>query len=73
MSSMDGSAIASPLTTISDCHALRFNFQNSYVQLPERFFAGWTRRRWLPPPVKVNENLARTFGLDPDALASKWC
>ena len=46
MSSMDRSAIASPATTISDCRALRFNFQNSYVQLPERFYC-----RLDPTPV----------------------
>src|ERR1017187_8036131 len=69
MSSMDRSAIASPATTISDCHALRFNFQNSYVQLPERFYC-----RLDPTPVaaprlvKVNVDLAGALGLDPDAL-----
>jgi uncharacterized protein YdiU (UPF0061 family) len=69
---MDRSAIASPATTISDCHALRFNFQNSYVQLPERFYC-----RLDPTPVaaprlvKVNVDLAGALGLDPDALASE--
>ena len=69
---MDRSAIASPATTISDCRALRFNFQNSYVQLPERFYC-----RLDPTPVaaprlvKVNVDLAGALGLDPDALASE--
>jgi len=69
---MDRSAIASPATTISDRQALRFNFENAYVQLPERFY-----RRLDPTPVaaprlvKVNVDLARALGLDPDALASE--
>src|ERR1700690_1426561 len=72
MSSMDLSAIASSSTSISDRHALRFNFQNSYVQLPERFYC-----RLDPTPVaaprlvKVNVDLAGALGLDPDALASE--
>jgi uncharacterized protein YdiU (UPF0061 family) len=46
-------------------------FENTYAQLPERFFA-----RLHPTPVaaprlvKLNMDLARELGLDPDALAS---
>jgi len=69
---MDRSAIASPAATISDLQAPRFNFENTYVRLPERFYC-----RLDPTPVaapclvKVNVDLAQTLGLDPDALASK--
>src|SRR5579863_38410 len=72
MSSMDRSAIASPATTISERQALRFNFENTYAQLPERFY-----RRLEPTPVagprlvKVNEDLAQALGLDSDAPASE--
>jgi uncharacterized protein YdiU (UPF0061 family) len=50
---------------------IRFGFQNSYARLPERFY-----RRLDPTPVsmprliKLNVELARSLGLDPDALAS---
>jgi uncharacterized protein YdiU (UPF0061 family) len=69
---MDRSAIAPPATTISDRHGLRFNFENTYVQLPERFYS-----RLDPLPVagphlvKANVDLAQALGLDPEALASK--
>src|SRR5680860_831863 len=48
-----------------------FPFDNSYARLPERFFA-----RRNPTPVsgprliRVNAELARQLGLDPDKLAS---
>jgi uncharacterized protein YdiU (UPF0061 family) len=50
---------------------VHFGFENTYVQLPERFYA-----RVDPTPVaapklvKVNAELARKLGLDPVALAS---
>src|ERR1700745_1453663 len=50
---------------------VRFNFENTYARLPERFYA-----RLDPTPVtaprlvKVNVELARNLGLDPDELAS---
>ena len=50
---------------------VRFGFENTYVRLPERFYA-----RVNPTPVaaprliKVNVELARNLGLDPEALAS---
>ena len=46
-------------------------FDNSYARLPDRFFA-----RLRPTPiaaprlVKLNEDLARQLGLDPDKLAT---
>ncbi len=48
-----------------------FGFENTYARLPERFY-----ERLSPTPVaapqlvKVNVELARSLGLDPDALAS---
>jgi protein adenylyltransferase len=69
---MDRSAIASPTTTIFDREALRFHFENTYARLPERFHC-----RLDPTPVaaprlvKVNVDLARDLGLDPNALASE--
>ena len=72
MSSPDNPLTASPGSSDTDSHTVRFNFENSYARLPERFFA-----RLNPTPVaaprlvKVNENLARDLGLDPSALASE--
>ena len=49
-----------------------FGFDNSYARLPQHFYA-----RLNPTPaasprlVRVNVELARKLGLDPDALASK--
>jgi uncharacterized protein YdiU (UPF0061 family) len=67
MSSSDASVIAPGL----DRHSVRFKFENTYARLPERFYA-----RLDPTPVtaprlvKVNVELARSLGLDPDELAS---
>jgi uncharacterized protein YdiU (UPF0061 family) len=71
MSSSDASPIASPATSDPDRHSVRFGFENTYARLPERFYA-----RLDPAPVaaprliRLNVELARTLGLDPDALAS---
>jgi uncharacterized protein YdiU (UPF0061 family) len=46
-------------------------FDNSYARLPERFFA-----RLAPTPVpaprliRLNDDLARHLGIDPDRLAA---
>jgi uncharacterized protein YdiU (UPF0061 family) len=70
MSSSDASVIA-PTAAGPDRHSVRFNFENTYARLPERFYA-----RLDPTPVtaprlvKVNVELARNLGLDPDELAS---
>src|SRR5580704_9725081 len=67
MTSPDAPAVA---PTSSD-QAVRFGFENTYARLPEHFYA-----RLDPTPVaaprlvKLNEELARKLGLDPDALAS---
>jgi uncharacterized protein YdiU (UPF0061 family) len=71
MSPSDGSLIASPATSHPDLHSVRFGFENTYAGLPERFYA-----RLDPTPVaaprliRLNMELARKLGLDPDALAS---
>ncbi len=50
---------------------MKFGFENTYARLPERFFA-----RVAPTPVpaprllKLNVELARPLGLDPERLAS---
>jgi serine/tyrosine/threonine adenylyltransferase len=57
--------------TLSADNAVLFGFENTYARLPEHFYA-----RVNPTPVaapclvKVNVELARDLGLDPDALAS---
>jgi uncharacterized protein YdiU (UPF0061 family) len=64
-------AIESIATLDPDSPPIHFGFENTYARLPERFYA-----RVNPTPVtaphliKVNTELARTLGLDPDALAS---
>ncbi len=64
---------ATELPTPSDLERdpFRFGFVNTYARLPERLYA-----RLNPTPVaaprliKVNVELSRTLGLDPQALAS---
>jgi uncharacterized protein YdiU (UPF0061 family) len=69
MNSSDASVIAS--TAGPDRHSVRFNFENTYARLPVRFYP-----RLNPTPVtaprlgKLNVELARSLGLDPDELAS---
>ena len=71
MSSPDASPVASPATSELDRHSVRFGFENTYARLPERFYA-----RLDPTPVaaprliRLNVELARNLGLDPDVLAS---
>jgi uncharacterized protein YdiU (UPF0061 family) len=71
MSSPDAPLITSAATLGAEDRAVRFGFENSYARLPEHFYA-----RLDPTPVaaphlvKLNVELARELGLDPDALAS---
>lgn len=50
----------------------QFAFDNSYARLPERFFAcvnpAW---RDAPSLLKVNDNLARELGVDPEWIGSE--
>jgi serine/tyrosine/threonine adenylyltransferase len=72
MSSPDLPSVPLPDTSDSDRQAVRLAFDNTYARLPERFYA-----RLDPTPVatprlvKLNMELARSLGLDPDALASE--
>src|SRR5580698_6805445 len=71
MSSSDASPIALPPTSNPDCHSVRFGFENTYARLPEHFYARLDPTPVAAPsPIKVNVELARTLGLDPDALTS---
>jgi serine/tyrosine/threonine adenylyltransferase len=57
--------------SLSGAYTVRFAFDNTYARLPERFYA-----RVNPTPVpaprliKLNTELARNLGLDPEELAS---
>ena len=51
---------------------VRFPFDNTYVRLPERFFARvFPTSVKAPGLIRVNEPLARHLALDPDQLASR--
>ena len=71
MNSFDTSPIALSAAPHVDSTPVRFHFDNTYARLPEYFYS-----RLPPMPVtapllvKVNVELARLLGLDPDALAS---
>lgn len=72
MSSSEPSAITAPGASGREQQTVRFGFANTYAQLPDRFYA-----RLDPTPVpaprlvKVNVELARSLGLDPEALGSE--
>jgi len=71
MNSPDAIPVALPTASHPDSPSVAFGFENTYARLPEHFYA-----RQAPTPVvsprlvKVNAELARSLGLDPDALAS---
>jgi uncharacterized protein YdiU (UPF0061 family) len=51
--------------------AKQINFENSYAQLPERFFSSQAAEPVAAPAgIRVNHQLARELGIDPDWLAS---
>jgi uncharacterized protein YdiU (UPF0061 family) len=64
-------AVAPVTDSASEKPAVRFGFDNTYARLPERFYA-----RLAPTPVaaprliRLNVEVARELGLDPEALAS---
>jgi uncharacterized protein YdiU (UPF0061 family) len=72
MTSPDAPTTVPTETIVPDGSSVHFGFENTYARLPERFYA-----RLNPTPVaaprlvKVNVELARFLGLDPDALASE--
>lgn len=64
------SAIA-PSRPDLDRSSLTFHFDNSYVGLPEHFYSRVNPKPVAAPRlIKVNAELARSLGLDPDALAT---
>jgi serine/tyrosine/threonine adenylyltransferase len=72
MSSPDAPAIVLPATSGPDCQPVHFGFENTYARLPERFYARLNPTPVLAPRlVKLNIELARSLGLDPEALASE--
>jgi uncharacterized protein YdiU (UPF0061 family) len=64
-------AIASPAGVEPNRPPVRFGFENTYVRLPERFY-GRVNPTVVSAPrlVKLNVELARNLGLDPEMLAS---
>jgi len=70
MGSSIPSPIASSATPAPKNGSIRFGFDNTYARLPERFYS-----RLDPTPVtaprliRLNVDLARNLGLDPEALA----
>lgn len=51
--------------------AIRFNFDNSYARLPERFYSRLNLTPVTAPRlIQLNSDLAADLGLDPEALAS---
>jgi uncharacterized protein YdiU (UPF0061 family) len=72
MSSPDVAAIALPDDFGADRPIVRFGFENTYARLPEQFYGRVDPTRVASPRlVKVNVELARRLGLDPEALASE--
>jgi serine/tyrosine/threonine adenylyltransferase len=71
MSSPDTPAIDSPEISGSRLPSVHFSFENTYARLPEHFYARLNPTAVAAPQlVKVNVELARSLGLDPNALAS---
>jgi serine/tyrosine/threonine adenylyltransferase len=67
----DASTIVPSATVSPDAARIHFGFDNTYARLPERFFARINPTPVAPPRlVKINVELARNLGLDPEALAS---
>jgi uncharacterized protein YdiU (UPF0061 family) len=72
MSSPQAPTIAQVTASDLGGQPVDFGFQNTYVRLPERFYA-----RVNPTPVaaprlvKINVELAQSLGLDPAALGSE--
>jgi uncharacterized protein YdiU (UPF0061 family) len=71
INSPDASQTASSAAFDPESQPISFGFENTCARLPERFYS-----RLNPTPVaaprliKLNVELARNLGLDPDALAS---
>jgi uncharacterized protein YdiU (UPF0061 family) len=61
----------SPGHADSDSRRVNFQFDNNYARLPDRFYARIDPARVASPRlIKLNVELARSLGLDPEELAS---
>ncbi len=71
MTSPDIRAIRSSSVSSPDQHHVQFGFQNTYAQLPERFYVRLhATPGGAPSLIQLNVTLARSLGLDPAALSS---
>lgn len=71
MSPQEASVTEVVQRTERDAPRIRFPFENSYTQLPERFYARLHPTGVASPLlIQLNEELARELRLDPQALAS---
>src|SRR5271156_4549811 len=72
MTSPDVPVIESLGAPDSQFHPIRFCFENTYARLPQRFSAQLAPTPVAAPHlVKLNVELARSLGIDPNALQSK--
>jgi serine/tyrosine/threonine adenylyltransferase len=71
MTSPEESSSAAPAASGPDYQSGRSYFENTYARLPERFYARLNPRPVAAPRlIKLNTDLARTLGLDPDMLTT---
>ncbi len=71
MSSTDDSAIELPIVSSQDRGSVRFDFDNTYARLPERFYARVNPTHVRAPRlIQVNSELALKLRLEPDVLES---
>jgi serine/tyrosine/threonine adenylyltransferase len=71
MSSPDSLDSGSTRASVSQRQPVRFGFENTFSRLPERFYAQLNPTPVKTPRlVKLNVELAKDLGLDPDTLSS---
>ncbi len=71
MPSPDTAASGQTAPSHEDRDPIGFRFDNTYARLPERFYARLNPTAVAAPRlIRVNADLSRRLGLDPDALAS---
>jgi uncharacterized protein YdiU (UPF0061 family) len=71
MTSKDIPVIESLVAPDPQFHSAGFGFENTYARLPQRFFAQLAPTPVAAPRlVKLNVELARSLGMDPNALLS---
>ena len=71
MTSKDVPMIESPGALDPQFHSAGFGFENTYARLPERFFAPLAPTPVAAPRlIKLNVELARSLGIDPNTLLS---